>query len=190
MAKRQKNTPRERFLYLRELVTEFQDTSSVDAKEQVLANLGNFAYDPDNYIHMKELNIVDLFLDNLEDENKNLVEFAIGGICNLCLDKNLKQLIYKRGGVQKVINCLSSEREEIVLSAITTLMFLVYPESKAAITNASVIDCMLRFKESNNRRISNLASVFLQDYCTSDQIQNAKMLSSTYSNKHVSHSGT
>ncbi|GBN09570.1 hypothetical protein AVEN_143857-1 [Araneus ventricosus] len=61
MAKRQKN-PRERFSFLRELVTEFQDTSSVDAKEQVLANLGNFAYDPDNYIHIKELNIVDLFL--------------------------------------------------------------------------------------------------------------------------------
>ncbi|GBN09565.1 Armadillo repeat-containing protein 7 [Araneus ventricosus] len=127
---------------------------------------------------------------NLEDENKNLVEFGIGGICNLCLDKNFKQLIYKRGGVPKVIKCLSSEREETVLSAITTLMFLIYPESKADITTASVIDCMLRFKESGNRRISNLASVFLQDYCTSDQIQNAKILSSTYSSSHASVSGT
>ncbi|CAL1274413.1 unnamed protein product [Larinioides sclopetarius] len=60
-------------------------------------------------------------------------------------------------------------------------MFLIYPESKADITTASVIDCMLRFKESSNRRISNLASVFLQDYCTSDQIQNTRILSSTYS---------
>lgn len=33
-----------------------------DAKEQVLANLANFSYDPDNYTHIKELNIVDLFI--------------------------------------------------------------------------------------------------------------------------------
>ncbi|XP_035210396.1 armadillo repeat-containing protein 7-like isoform X2 [Stegodyphus dumicola] len=128
-----KKNPRERFLYLRELVTEFQDTSSSEAKEQVLANLANFAYDPDNYVHINELNIVDLFLDQLEDSNKNLVEFAIGGICNLALDKGFKQLIYQRGGVCSVIKCLSSEREETVLSAITTLMFLVSSESKAGL---------------------------------------------------------
>ncbi|KFM77242.1 Armadillo repeat-containing protein 7, partial [Stegodyphus mimosarum] len=171
-----KKNPRERFLYLRELVTEFQDTSSPEAKEQVLANLANFAYDPDNYIHIKELNIVDLFLDQLEDSNENLVEFAVGGICNLALDKGFKQLIYQRGGVRSVIKCLSSQREETVLSAITTLMFLVSPESKAVITTASVIDCMLRFQESNNRRLSNLATVFLQDYCSGEQIRQAKHL--------------
>ncbi|KAG8195215.1 hypothetical protein JTE90_027956 [Oedothorax gibbosus] len=180
MANRKKN-PRERFSYLRELVTEFQDTSSVDAKEQVLANLANFSYDPDNYMHIKELNIVDLFIDHLLDENKNLVEFAIGGICNLALDKNFKLLIHKHGGVNKIISCLSSEREETVLSAITALMFLVCPESKADITTAPVIDCMLRFQESSNSRFSNLASVFLQDYCKPEQIQNARHLSANYS---------
>ena len=36
-----------------------------DAKEQVLANLANFAYDPDNYSHFRELNIVDLFLGKM-----------------------------------------------------------------------------------------------------------------------------
>ncbi|GFR11208.1 armadillo repeat-containing protein 7 [Trichonephila clavata] len=189
MARRQKN-PKERFSYLRELVTEFQDTNSIEAKEQVLANLANFAYDPENYIHIKELNIVDLFLDNLEDKNENLTEFAIGGICNLSLDKNFKQLIYKRGGIRKVISCLSSEREETVLSAVTALMYLVSPESKNDITTAPVIDCMLRYQDSDNKRLSNLATVFLQDYCTEGQIQNAKFLSSTYSNTQSSDSGT
>ncbi|GIY75015.1 armadillo repeat-containing protein 7 [Caerostris extrusa] len=180
MARKQKN-PRDRYSYLRELVTEFQDTSSIEAKEQVLANLANFAYDPDNYKHIKDLNIVDLFLDQLKEDNQNLVKFAIGGICNLALDKHFKQMIHNRGGITSIINCLSNEREETVLSAITTLMFLVSPESKEDITTASVIDCMLRFQKSDNRRLSNLASVFLKDYCTTEQTENAKLISSAYS---------
>lgn len=49
-----------------------------DAKEQVLANLANFAYDPSNYQYLRQLQVVDLFLDSLSEENETLVEFAIG----------------------------------------------------------------------------------------------------------------
>ncbi|XP_030683874.1 armadillo repeat-containing protein 7 isoform X5 [Nomascus leucogenys] len=41
--------------YLQALVTEFQETQSQDAKEQVLANLANFAYDPSNYEYLRQL---------------------------------------------------------------------------------------------------------------------------------------
>ncbi|XP_059937542.1 armadillo repeat-containing protein 7 isoform X4 [Mesoplodon densirostris] len=41
--------------YLQALVTEFQATESQDAKEQVLANLANFAYDPSNYQYLRQL---------------------------------------------------------------------------------------------------------------------------------------
>ncbi|XP_021069504.1 armadillo repeat-containing protein 7 isoform X2 [Mus pahari] len=41
--------------YLQALVTEFQETESQDAKEQVLANLANFAYDPGNYQYLRQL---------------------------------------------------------------------------------------------------------------------------------------
>ncbi|XP_019063986.1 armadillo repeat-containing protein 7 isoform X4 [Fukomys damarensis] len=41
--------------YLQALVTEFQETESQDAKEQVLANLANFAYDPNNYQYLRQL---------------------------------------------------------------------------------------------------------------------------------------
>ena len=51
-----------RFKYLQALVTEFQDTSKHEHKQQVLANLANFAYDPINYEHFRRLNILDLFL--------------------------------------------------------------------------------------------------------------------------------
>ncbi|XP_029784252.1 armadillo repeat-containing protein 7 isoform X2 [Suricata suricatta] len=64
--------------YLQALVTEFQETESQDAKEQVLANLANFAYDPNNYQYLRQLQVVDLFLDSLSEENETLVEFAIG----------------------------------------------------------------------------------------------------------------
>ncbi|KAM4844706.1 armadillo repeat-containing protein 7 isoform 2-T2 [Thomomys bottae] len=64
--------------YLQALVTEFQETQSRDAKEQVLANLANFAYDPNNYQYLRQLQVLDLFLDSLSEENETLVEFAIG----------------------------------------------------------------------------------------------------------------
>lgn len=49
-----------------------------DAKEQVLANLANFAYDPGNYEYLRQLQVLDLFLDSLSEENETLVKFAIG----------------------------------------------------------------------------------------------------------------
>ncbi|XP_042139030.1 armadillo repeat-containing protein 7 isoform X2 [Peromyscus maniculatus bairdii] len=67
--------------YLQALVTEFQETESQDAKEQVLANLANFAYDPGNYQYLRQLQVLDLFLDSLSEENETLVKFAIGRCC-------------------------------------------------------------------------------------------------------------
>eukprot|EP00064_Thunnus_orientalis_P009777 superscaffoldBa00001265_g9803 len=67
----------DRFEYLQTLVTEFQDTDSEEAKEQVLANLANFAYDPKNMEYLRELQVTDLFLDMLTEENENFVEFGM-----------------------------------------------------------------------------------------------------------------
>ncbi|CAG5132561.1 unnamed protein product [Candidula unifasciata] len=163
-----------RLSYLQSLVTEFQDTSDEEAKEQVLANLANFAYDPINYQHFKKLNVVDLFLDCLEENNEKLIEFAIGGLCNCCLDKDFKQHIINSGGIDLVIRCLSRSEEQTVMSAVTTLMYLSTPESKQAITVLPVVECMLRFSECDNKLLANLAQVFLQDYCTPAQIREAR----------------
>lgn len=53
------------------------------AKEQVLANLANFSYDPINYDFLRSLQIINLFLDQLSETNPRLVQFAAAGICNL-----------------------------------------------------------------------------------------------------------
>ncbi|KAM9831233.1 armadillo repeat-containing protein 7 [Neosynchiropus ocellatus] len=163
-----KNT--DRFEYLQNLVTEFQDTDSDEAREQVLANLANFAYDPSNLEHLVELQVTDLFLDMLTEENQTFVEFGMGGLCNLSMDPHCRDIILQNGGVALVTNCLSSQREETVLSAITTLLNLVTPSSRSEITDPAIVQCMLRFSLANSPRLRNLAAVFLQDCCTKEQV--------------------
>ncbi|XP_042558629.1 armadillo repeat-containing protein 7 [Dipodomys merriami] len=162
--------------YLQALVTEFQETQSRDAKEQVLANLANFAYDPNNYQYLRQLQVLDLFLDSLSEESETLVEFAIGGLCNLCSDRTNKEYILQAGGVPLIINCLSSPNEETVLSAVTTLMYLSSPRpgSHPELTSMPVIQCMLRFSLSASTRLQNLAQIFLQDFCSPGQVAEAQ----------------
>ncbi|XP_042364048.1 armadillo repeat-containing protein 7 [Plectropomus leopardus] len=164
----------DRFEYLQTLVTEFQDTDSEEAKEQVLANLANFAYDPNNMEYLRELQVTDLFLDMLTEENDNFVEFGMGGLCNLSMDPECRHIILQSGGVRLVTNCLSSAREETVLSAITTLMNLTTPSSRSEITDTAILQCMLRFSLSESPRLRNLAAVFLQDCCSEEQVSRAQ----------------
>ncbi|NWS73384.1 ARMC7 protein, partial [Crotophaga sulcirostris] len=166
-----------RLRYLEALVTEFQATESAEAKEQVLANLANFAYDPGNCGHLRQLRVPDLFLDALGEDSDALVEFAMGGLCNLCLDKANKEYILEANGVEPIINCLSSPNEETVMSAVTTLMYLTTPQSRQQTTALPVVECMLRFSLSASRRLSNLATIFLEDYCTPQQVEEARNLS-------------
>lgn len=51
---------------------------SLEAKEQILANLANFAYEPRNMEALRMLQVIELFLDMLTEENENFVEFGIG----------------------------------------------------------------------------------------------------------------
>lgn len=163
-----------RFSYLQSLVTEYQDTDSADSKCQVLANLSNFAYDPINYEHLRNLNVTDLFLDAVEESDEKLKEFAIGGICNMCLDEINRRHILDNNGVELTISCLSSPNEETVISAITTLIYLMAPTSKTEITQLPVTECMLRYSVCGNTRLRNLAQIFLADYCDEEQILAAK----------------
>ncbi|XP_030019057.1 armadillo repeat-containing protein 7 [Sphaeramia orbicularis] len=174
MSKKDSSYGSDRFEYLQTLVTEFQDTDSEEAKEQVLANLANFAYDPKNILYLRELQVTDLFLDMLTEENENFVEFGMGGLCNLSMDPQCRDLILQIGGISLITNCLSSQREETVLSAVTTLMNLITPSSRADITDPAILQCMMRFSLSESPRLRNLAAIFLQDCCTEEQVARAE----------------
>ncbi|KAL6432509.1 hypothetical protein ACFW04_006824 [Cataglyphis niger] len=164
-----------RYDFLKLLAIEYKTTKSKDAKEQVLANLANFAYDPINYGYMRQLQIIDIFLDSLSENNQKLVCFAIGGICNLCLDAINKIYILRNRGVKLVSSLLSSQNEDIVLSAISTLMFLITSESRKEITSSEIIKRMLEFSCDTNIRIKNLAIIFLNDYCEASEVEKIKL---------------
>ena len=104
----------------------------VEYQKQILANLANFGYDPINYEHFQELNILDLFLDVLvEGLDEIMIEFAMGGICNCCLDKDNKDFLIANDAILIIAQHLTSSNEETVLSAITTLMYLTTSKTKA-----------------------------------------------------------
>ncbi|KAG7158799.1 Armadillo repeat-containing protein 7-like [Homarus americanus] len=106
-----------------------------EAREEVLANLANFAYDPINYEWLRKLKIIDIFLNQLSEGTPTLCSFAVSGLCNLSLDQENKSYIIKNDGVALIRGCLSSPEESTVISAIVTLMFLVTPQSKAVVGN-------------------------------------------------------
>ncbi|XP_026830811.1 uncharacterized protein LOC105283049 [Ooceraea biroi] len=128
-----------RYDFLKLLATEYKTTKSKDAKEQTLANLANFAYDPINYGYIRQLQIIDLFLYALSENNPRLVRFAIGGICNLSLDPINKLYILRNRGVELISALLSSEDEDILLSAISSLMFLITSDSRSKIISPEII---------------------------------------------------
>lgn len=160
-----------RYDFLKLLINEFKSTSSKDAKQQVLANLVNFAYDPVNYDYLRQLKVIDLFLHILSEDNTTFVRFAIGGICNLCLDPINKAYILRNQGIPLVSLLLNSHDEGIILSSITTLMFLITPESKDDILSSTIVKRMQDFSNSTNTRIKNLAVIFLTDYCQEHNIE-------------------
>lgn len=55
--------------YLQQLVDEYQRSVHVLRKEEIVANLANFAYDPINYASLAQLQIMDLFLDILDADH-------------------------------------------------------------------------------------------------------------------------
>nr|CAB3223155.1 armadillo repeat-containing protein 7-like [Phallusia mammillata] len=163
--------------YLQALVTEFQDTTDKQAKEQVLANLANFGYDPINFQYLRDLHVIDLFVDCMdtdEDINGSIVEFGVGGLCNLAADaKNRESILAIPNSIELTIRCLSSANKETVLSAMTLIMQLVVPASRPRIISPALISCMEKFSTAEDARLRNIACVFLEDYCTLEERSSA-----------------
>jgi hypothetical protein len=166
--------------YLKQLVDEYQNTSTqIEKKIQVLANLGNFAYDPINYEYFRRFNVIDLFLEilnqfssvnKLSEDELTQISFSLGAICNLCLDKKNKDYLIKNNLLKMVINYLIKLKETnelIVLNCLMILIFLIDIEDEAhneILNNKTFIDEVSLMTESKDKRLSNLAFVFLHDF--------------------------
>eukprot|EP00742_Colponemidia_sp_Colp-10_P005496 GILJ01005871.1.p1 GENE.GILJ01005871.1~~GILJ01005871.1.p1 ORF type:complete len:175 (-),score=29.21 GILJ01005871.1:549-1073(-) len=148
-----------RFDYLQQLVTEFQSTTIQADRAQILANLGNFAYDPINYEAFRKLNIVELFVDMLTDEPEDLKELAIAGLCNCCIDPKNAQIIVEAEGIAAVVDCLTNENEseEVALSSMSVLQWLLNPSTHKEIVTEQVKAALAKYTVHVNPRIKNVA---------------------------------
>ncbi|RDX69062.1 Armadillo repeat-containing protein 7 [Mucuna pruriens] len=157
-------TPRLQFL--QELVTQFQNASEDETREKILANLANFAYDPYNYNFLRQLNVLELFVDCLTEPNEKLVEFGIGGICNSCVDPANSAIVTKFGGIPLIIQCLSSPVRNTVNYALGALYYVCNESNREEILKPEVIDVIRRYAaaEEVNVNFSNLAKVFLNKH--------------------------
>jgi hypothetical protein len=175
--------------YIKQLVEEYKsvDTSN-EYREQILANLGNFAYDPINYEYFRRFSVLDLFLTNLREfvstsaretlgSYSKRLSFSIGGICNICLDEKSKEYLLRQNTVSLMLTCLSKlvavsqneeEHLETVLNIITARLFLFDVNTGRQISefsdvNISLSALMSQFCSSRNKRLANLAMVFTED---------------------------
>jgi hypothetical protein len=65
---------------------------------------------------------------------------------------------------------------EMLLMTLSSLLLGILENSLLPITDVTsreIVDCMLRFSRSRNTRLKNLATIFLEDYCTPEQVAEA-----------------
>lgn len=117
-----------RLQYLQELVTQFQNSSEDEIKEKILANLANFAYDPYNFNFLRQLNVLELFLDCVTEPNEKIIEFGVGGICNSCVDPANATIVAGVGGIPLIIQCLSSPVRNTVRIIVCLLILFHFIE--------------------------------------------------------------
>ncbi|XP_028061823.1 armadillo repeat-containing protein 7-like isoform X1 [Camellia sinensis] len=155
-----------RLQYLQELVSQFQNATSEESKERIVANLANFAYDPYNYTFLHQLNILELFLDCITEPNEKLVEFGVGGICNSCVDPANAAIVTQCGGIPLIIQCLSSPVRNTVNYAVGALYYLCNASNKEEILKPEVVDVMRRYAAAGAVSVSfsNLAQAFLDKH--------------------------
>ena len=165
LKKRTGQTGTSRFRYLNQLVQEFRNTDSSACKEQVLANLANFAYDPINYPHFRSLRVIELFLSQLSPSTSNnsetLTEFSVAGICNLCLDPLNREILFRLRAIPLLIYCLENPQEKIVLPALTTLYHVIDKEATNVIKD-EISERILSLCASDSVSLRNTAFLFAE----------------------------
>lgn len=165
-------TPRQQ--HLQELVTQFQNTKSEEEREKIAANLANFAYDPYNYVYLRQLNVLELFIDCLTEPNERLVEFAAGGICNAAGDPQNAKIVVDCTGAPALIGCLSSPVKNTVKYAIGGLYYLLESGvcDRRGILRPEVVELIRKYAEAGGGGggFGNLARVLLDKHCVNSDL--------------------
>lgn len=86
------------------------------------------------------------------------------------LDEQSKDIFIQTENIEQISNLLTHTNLEISLNALTTLVFLINEETKPKICCANNLITILKLTESENDRLKLLATLFLEDYCTKEEI--------------------
>ncbi|KAI8072845.1 hypothetical protein BC940DRAFT_291763 [Gongronella butleri] len=158
--------------YLQLLVDEYKTTEKLVARQQVLANLANFAYDPVNYDWLWKAKAIGVFLEALEDQDTQLREFGAGGIANLCLDPTHRDLLLSDPRhVESIAQLVAVDAKDdttvanTVVNALITLMFLLDTQENLRLQlPAHFSHALGRWKQ--NPVTGSTVALFLADYAS------------------------
>ncbi|KAI8139522.1 hypothetical protein BJV82DRAFT_581906 [Fennellomyces sp. T-0311] len=157
--------------FLGQLVQEYNSTKDLEAKQQVLANLANFAYDAINHDWLWQVYAVDVFLDAIEQPDPLLKEFGMGGLTNICRDpQHSHYILSKPENIEKIAAIVVSNSQrpcttDAVINAMVALMFLVNESSRPVIVTPALKEGLLRLQDpQTDKRINTIATLFLTDY--------------------------
>lgn len=71
---------------------------------------------------------------------------------------------------------LNSSNVEVIADAMTTLQFLITHETRDIICNTDTINKLLHIQKSEDPRLKNLATIFLDDYFQREQVEICKSI--------------
>ncbi|KAG9416209.1 Armadillo repeat-containing protein 7 [Aphanomyces cochlioides] len=125
--------------YLEQLMKECtHPATSADAREQCLAHLANFSYDPINFVYFLRLNIVDMFVDCLDEalpaattsqgthsHQGTMARLAMQGICNVAPDPRFQKIICENDAIPLIVRATNAGDTVTMAAALATLFFLL-----------------------------------------------------------------
>lgn len=157
--------------YIEHLVEEYHTTTNIEAKEQVTANLANFAYDPINWKYINESGALDVFEDCMKSPNERLQLHAIAGYCNICIDPEAFKFITNFEIFEQIRKLLDlTEAADIQLNCIALLYQLLTADSctqeqKTLIAIPSLLKKITQLRnKSTDQRVKNISALFCEDF--------------------------
>ncbi|XP_036329226.1 armadillo repeat-containing protein 7 isoform X1 [Rhagoletis pomonella] len=157
--------------YIEYLVEEYHTSTNVEAKEQVTANLANFAYDPINWEYLKEAGALEVFEECTKSPNERLQLHALAGYCNICLDPAAFNFLTKPEVNSQVKLLLqTSEATDLHLNSIALFYQLITAdncsqEEKSRVITPHLLKTITNLRNlSPDPRVKNLAALFCEDF--------------------------
>lgn len=79
------------------------------------------------------------------------------------------EYIITQSGLEPLIALLKLEHNDILADTITSLLYLHNNQTRSQINTPEVAQHIYHIQKSNDKRLVNLATIFLQDVCSTNE---------------------